>query len=56
MASVSLRIRCDSARAASPVIHFDSPCTSPILPSAVMAAFIVTCGRCSRTAVKKTRF
>ena len=29
----------------SPVIHFEAPWTSAILPSSVMAAFSVTCGR-----------
>ena len=51
-ASAPLRSRCASSRAASPVIHRDAPWRSAILPSSVIAAFSVTCGRRSRIAVR----
>src|SRR5438552_1970273 len=55
-ASASRRCRCASARAASPVTQRAAPCTSAILPSALIPALSVTCGRRSRMAVQKTLF
>ena len=47
-ASAANRRRWPSRRAASPVIHRDVPSTAAILPSSVIAALRVTCGRPSR--------
>ena len=56
IASARLRSRWVSARAASPVIQREPPCTSAILPSSVIAVFRVTCGRRCVIHVKKARF
>ena len=56
IASDSLRSSWARPRAASPVIHCDSPWTSAILPSSVMPAFSVTCGRPWRIATRNARF
>ena len=55
-ASCVSRRRWTSARAASPVIHFDSPLTVAILPSSVIAALSVNAGRPCVAHVKNGRF
>ena len=55
-ASAANLSRWPSSRAASPVIHRDAPSAAAILPSSVMAALSVTCGRPSVTAQRNARF
>ena len=54
-ASLKLRSRCASSRAAAPVIHRARRSKAAILPSSVMAHLSVTCGRRRSIAVKNAR-
>ena len=56
IASAPARSRCTSARAASPLIHFDEPSRAAALPSSEAAIFSVTWGRPVRTWCSKARF